>query len=285
MDARQRDRDEKLDLIVTASDYGRSEVLVYYGSGPRLKPQAPSVDFGDVALGTASAPITGTITNEGPGAAGPLQLIVDGDTTDFVLDRDECSGAALAIGQGCAMQLRFRPTIAGDRLLYAAVVAPDSDEAYWVALSGSGVAASATPTPTPTPTAPAPTTTAPGPRTLPAGRLSRVRTARLTGHGKRLRVDTGWRVACPADNARCRIQVLLVARARPGRRAPVLARASLAVPAGEAHRPIVGLTSTGRRLLRPGRAVKAVLSVTLTRAGSSPVIRESRVTLRAPATP
>jgi hypothetical protein len=247
------DGDGKLDLIALVG----SDVDIYYGRGPELLPPAAEVDFGSVPLGSTSGPLTGRFTNAGPGTADDLLLLADGDINDFLLEDDHCSGATLDVDAGCAMTARFRPTALGDRELDVALVAPDSDEADWVALTGIGAnAVSATPSPLPSPSP-----TANG--KLSAPRLTRAGRARLLGHA---RLDTGWSATCPAGGPSCRVSVLIVARARPGRRAPVLVRATVAVPVGAARRLTVDLTAAGRRALLAHKTVHAVLRLSASRA-------------------
>ena len=167
------------------------------------------------------------------------------------------------------MTARFRPTALGDRDLDVALVAPDSDEADWVALTGVGAnAVSATPSPSPPPTANG---------KLSAPRLTRAGRARMLGHAL---LDTGWSATCPAGGPSCRVGVLVVARARPGRRAPVLVRPTVTVPVGAARRLTGDLTAAGRRAFRAHKTVHAVLRLSASQPGREAVTVQRSLTLR-----
>jgi hypothetical protein len=90
-------------------------------------------------------------------------------------------------------------------------------------------------------------------------------------------------VACPAGRSACRVTVLVVARARPGRTAPVLARATLTIRPRKTTTIVVAFTRKGARVLRRERRVRAVMKLTATRAGATPVSVQRSVTLRRPA--
>jgi hypothetical protein len=165
------------------------------------------------------------------------------------------------------------------------LVAHDSDEAFWVALEGVGVSpqgqAPATtalpPAAAPAPT-PAPSSASGSPAA--AAKLTRTRNARIIGTGRSLRLDTGWRAACPVGPSDCRVKVLIVARASHGHAAPVLARQTVNVGSGKARSIVVGLTQAGARALHKGRKIRALVSLTATRADASPVAVQRNVTLR-----
>jgi FG-GAP-like repeat/FG-GAP repeat len=273
------DGDGKVDFVATAvGPYDPAQVQVYYGRGPVLRPPAYEVDFGTVTVGSSSAPQTGSFVNTGPGTAASLSLVVDGDIADFALDADGCSGASLAEEETCPMTVHFKPTVAGERELDAALVAPDSDVAVWTALFGLGVEPRS-------PTPPAGSyggTVSQPPLVAPALAFTRAGPARLTGRGRSMRIDTGWRAACGAGAPPCRLDVLVVARAKRGqKRAPVLARAAVKLAGGTTQRVVIGLTTAGRRALRPRRKVTAVIQISGTRTGTQPVAVHSNAALRA----
>ena len=117
---------------------------------------------------------------------------------------------------GCTVSARFRPTAPGERELDVALIAPDSDEAIWVALAGVGTNPAPAPTPTP---APPPKPSAPGPA---APGLVRKGRPRIMSNG---RLDTGWTATCPPGTTSCQVSALVVERTRPGKpRGAVLVR-------------------------------------------------------------
>jgi archaellum component FlaF (FlaF/FlaG flagellin family) len=90
------------------------------GSLPDPSASPASVDFGAVAVGQTSDPVTVTVTNAGPGT---LEFASFGITaasvnqSDFVLlSGGTCSAAAtVAAGQSCTARVRFKPTAEGAR--------------------------------------------------------------------------------------------------------------------------------------------------------------------------
>jgi hypothetical protein len=268
------DDDGKADVVASTHDWQGDAVRIFFGAGPRVVPQRPVFAFGNHTVGTASPVLTAQITNSGPGRADGLLLLRDGDIADFSVEQNGCSGSTLAVGASCTVGVRFRPTAPGNRELVMAAIAPDSDEAYWFALTGTGVA----------PTAPGSAGTARGQSPAAPGTdvVRRLSGPRVLGTGRRMRVDTGYVLRCPAGGGTCRATVLLVARARPGRTAPVLARGTLRVSAGQRRRIVAPLTTAGRRALRRTRSVRAVLRVTTRRSGKAPISTQRSLTVRAP---
>ena len=274
------DGDGKLDVIALAveKDAGAPAIRIYYGTGPHMRPPGPwpaNLDFGDVRLGARSAPLTATFDNDGPGTAQDLAVLTDGDVSSFEIDTGGCSGHTLDVGASCSMRVRFDPTTTGDAELDVAVVAPDTDEAFWLAFFGTGVVAA----PAPPPTAAPATTVAPATPEA-AAQLTRARAARVVGRGKSARLDTGWRAGCPGSGPVCRVDLVAVARARPGHTAPVIARGHLTVASGETTRIVARLTTAGRRALAHGRRVRTFLQLTASRAGTATVVMKRTVTLR-----
>jgi hypothetical protein len=268
------DGDNKLDLVSMLGYGGAPELGIYYGRGPQLRPDGAAIDFGTVALGAASTPRPVRFTNSGPGRAEHLIGLVDGDVGDFSLEDGDCGSASLAIGDRCQLSVRFQPTVTGARELDVALIAPDSDDAFWTALTGVGTSAQAAATLTPTP---ASTPTPPPAHIAPATpKLTRTGRARILRNG---RVDTGWTAACPLPGPACSVSTLLVARARPGHRAPILVRATVTVPARAAKHLTVAPTPAGRKALRGRKPVPAVLKLSATRTGTTPVSAQRSVTL------
>jgi hypothetical protein len=126
---------------------------------------ADAIDFGAQRSGTAGASSAVTVTNDGP-----APLLLDGVALsgEFALAADGCSGAPLAPGASCAIELRFGPLGAGPREGAMRLLANTTRREHVIALRGTGVLG-ATPTPTPTAQPPVATPTPnpvpkPGPR-------------------------------------------------------------------------------------------------------------------------
>jgi uncharacterized repeat protein (TIGR01451 family) len=113
---------------------------------PTVLLSSTTVSFGDQLVGSSSAARTVTIGN----ALFSSQSLVLGslsvagvNSADFTLGNDTCSGARLAPGGSCTVDVRFAPTATGSRgaslvVPSSAVSGPDS-----IALSGNGTAPSA----------------------------------------------------------------------------------------------------------------------------------------------
>jgi hypothetical protein len=68
--------------------------------------------FGDVALASTSAPVVYTLANSGDVSSSPLTLVLAGDVTEFLIT-DGCSGAPLAAGATCTIEVGFAPLAPG----------------------------------------------------------------------------------------------------------------------------------------------------------------------------
>lgn len=76
-----------------------------------LRFDASLPSFAQTLLGSTSATITYTLTNEGGVESGPLETSLAGsDATDFEVVSDECDGATVQPADDCAIVVRFRPT-------------------------------------------------------------------------------------------------------------------------------------------------------------------------------
>lgn len=110
-----------------------------------------SVDFGNVDIGSPSAPQRVTIRNTGLGAASAVQLQLAGaSATDFAIDATvtTCEGATLAPGASCVVSLGFEPS--RDASAAAVLQVRASAASVDVPLTAEGVAAcdlSVTPSP------------------------------------------------------------------------------------------------------------------------------------------
>ena len=112
-------------------------------SGPAALSITPaSKDFGNVAVGGASAAQTFVVSNSG-GLSGTLTWTTSGaDAADFKVSVDVCSGRRLATGATCSLNVRFEPPGPpapglGPRTGTLTVEAPGTPVA--AALSGTGI--------------------------------------------------------------------------------------------------------------------------------------------------
>jgi hypothetical protein len=95
-------------------------------------------DFGVVAIGTTSLPVTVKVTNSG-GAALTISAVRVGGTNaaEFLVSSDTCTGQSFAPGASCGVSVLFRPGAAGSRS--ATLDIDDGDGATSGALHGVGI--------------------------------------------------------------------------------------------------------------------------------------------------
>lgn len=107
-------------------------------SPPKLAIDPEEAPFGQVAVGTASAPRTFQVENVGGLPTEPLAVSFDPATTvDFEVSADNCTDAVLGPTDTCTVEVVFRPDAAND---YNArlVVGSASDPGVSAELSGRG---------------------------------------------------------------------------------------------------------------------------------------------------
>lgn len=98
--------------------------------------QPAVLDFGDVDIGTTSAPRTFTLTNTGSSIAADL-TILDVDAATFLIDQSAC--VRLPAGASCEVTVRFKPSVASPAASSARIVSTIAEFDVRVALSGRGV--------------------------------------------------------------------------------------------------------------------------------------------------
>jgi hypothetical protein len=101
-----------------------------------------SIAFGSRGDHTTTGPRTVTLSNLG---AANLEVssvaLAGGDATSFRLSGDACSGATLATGQSCTVQVRFRPLGTGAKATQLRFDDSAPTSPHTVALSGTGTPA------------------------------------------------------------------------------------------------------------------------------------------------
>ncbi|MEO8186091.1 MAG: choice-of-anchor D domain-containing protein [Burkholderiaceae bacterium] len=107
---------------------------------PGVSLSAPSLSFGTLSVGEQSTVQTVTLTNTGQAPLTLASLTLAGSAAgDFALSGGCMSGATLAPGSSCGMQLAFTPTGVGTRSGSLTVASNASNGSQIVSLSGSGV--------------------------------------------------------------------------------------------------------------------------------------------------
>lgn len=107
---------------------------------PTVEITPASKDFGDRKVGSRSTQ-TFIVGNAGALALDVSRVsITGGDSDQFAKTRNECSGASVAPGAGCEVDVRFRPTSVGEKSARLRVESNAASSPDNVPLSGTGVA-------------------------------------------------------------------------------------------------------------------------------------------------
>jgi hypothetical protein len=93
-----------------------------------------SLDFGELAVGSQSRPITVTISNPGTATVALQDVLLSG--IDFS-ETTDC-GHSLVPGASCTLQASFKPVIPGQRVGNLAITGSDSGSPHFVAVVGTG---------------------------------------------------------------------------------------------------------------------------------------------------
>jgi uncharacterized protein (TIGR03437 family) len=108
------------------------------GGSPALTAAPASLSFGTITPGSASAPQTITISNDGTAPVAINNVIVTGvNPGDFSIS-GTCSGASLAQAQTCIIKVTFTPAAPGSRSAAVILTATATGSPILVMLSGTG---------------------------------------------------------------------------------------------------------------------------------------------------
>jgi hypothetical protein len=249
------DADGKLDVVTSGwnGNVPPDHVFIRFGLGPQLVPSSATVDFGSAALGTRASVQTISFENTGPGTAASLERKDDGDIGDFPVTRDTCTGATLAIGATCTLEVAFAPTALGERIADAATFAPDSEYIYPAGLIGTGVPVSAPPSPAGIPSAEAPPAAPPAAAT----RVKRLKPT-ITRTTRRGLLRRGLRFTQRFPSAGI-VRWTLKLRATRSKAATVIARARRTITRGGTIRMTIVLSRRGQRHVSRSPASSVVL--------------------------
>jgi hypothetical protein len=117
--------------------------------GPSFSASNPVV-FGFVSVGSVSATRAVVVTNTGEGRLEISAVVVqDGDPHasdphDFGITSDGCTGASLAAGQSCTVEVVFHPVVTGTRVGALQFVDNRSSCGNYVTLAGSSTSGAVT---------------------------------------------------------------------------------------------------------------------------------------------
>ena len=107
---------------------------------PAVSVSVTTLSFGTISVGQKSAAQAAMLTNSGEAPLTLASLTLGGtSSSDFALAGNCASGATVAAGGTCTMQLTFAPTTVGARSATLTVASNAANGSPVVALSGSGV--------------------------------------------------------------------------------------------------------------------------------------------------
>jgi hypothetical protein len=101
-----------------------------------------SATFASVTAGSSGPAQPFTVTNNGSGSSGTLNVSLTSGVSDFTITTNACNNANLGAGQSCQVQVRFNPVSAGARMGDLTATS-STGMATSATLSGTGLAAAA----------------------------------------------------------------------------------------------------------------------------------------------
>ena len=104
-------------------------------SAPTIKIEPLKLDFGSLATGTSSQPMTSTLTNSGSSTVKIVDITPSG--IDFT-ETNTCADTLVA-GATCQIQVTFKPVITGTRLGVVSVMTSVSGRPSYIVLTGVGL--------------------------------------------------------------------------------------------------------------------------------------------------
>jgi hypothetical protein len=125
-------------LAVAAA--GTSNHMVFFQTAVVVSPAV--VNFGSLAIGSTSDPMTVTVTNSTPAIVNISGVTISeaGSSVDFHQTSTTCT-STLAVGASCTVQVTFQPTIAGPISASVEVTDDAAGSPQSATLSGTGTAA------------------------------------------------------------------------------------------------------------------------------------------------
>jgi len=126
-------------LSVSDNGVGSPQTVALSGIGTTAKLSPTYLSFGSVAVGTASAAKTVTLTNVGTSALTIAGIAITGTNVADFAQTHTC-GSSLAAGASCAINVKFKPTASGTRAAALSVSDSAAGSPQKVALYGVGAA-------------------------------------------------------------------------------------------------------------------------------------------------
>jgi hypothetical protein len=97
-----------------------------------------SLRFGSVALGTASAPLNATLSNNGAAAFSVSSISLTGTGASWFAQTNNCP-ASLAPGASCTISVTFTPAAAASKSAKLSIATSATSTPLSVSLSGTGI--------------------------------------------------------------------------------------------------------------------------------------------------
>jgi phospholipase C len=131
-------------VAVTDSDGGSPQILNLTGVGTLVAVTPSNLTFAGQAVGTASAPRTVTLRNQGSTALAITGISITGSnsvypgtvTGDFA--QSNTCGSSLSAGVSCTISVTFTPTLTGSRKATLTIADSEADSPQTVGLIGTG---------------------------------------------------------------------------------------------------------------------------------------------------
>lgn len=121
-------------LTVVSSDHASPERVDLVGRGLGVVLSPAKLVFGSQAVGTTSAPLTLTVTNQNPSAITMGTVTV---SDDFVVSSNNCP-ATLGVGKSCAVEVEFSPDETGATTGTLFIADTDQSSPQQLPMSGTG---------------------------------------------------------------------------------------------------------------------------------------------------
>lgn len=100
----------------------------------------PDLDFGSIRIGETSRTTTVTLSNAGGGLLVVNNIFLEGaNPSDYLFDSGNClARPGFPANSGCVLNVRFRPTAAGDRRASLTLLTNSPDSPHQIFLTGAG---------------------------------------------------------------------------------------------------------------------------------------------------
>lgn len=256
-------------------NWGAGNATVLFNRAPRASVDTETLAFGDLPEGTASEPLTVTLTNAAGGdPLNVLDVTVEGERADDYSISDDCGTAVPYLGN-CELEVTLDPSAIGERNATMTIAYDGYQSPIEIALTGNGTEPVGPTGPT-SPTGP----TGPTSQTGPTGPTSPTGPTGPTGTAKLGRVTVkGPKKAKRGKKTVFRVKVTNTGTtAATGVKVKVLGRGvKLAKPAGSIG---AGKTKTVKLKIKPKRTGKAKLTFRVTSQNAGIKAIRKRITVR-----